>query len=301
MLGARSGFVDAAAFALFAVLPAAVFGLDCDSPCPCALSDEPRTALSVRCVAALSCAGLALAWNAAPPSLKSDDAAPGCGPAPAGMTVIPGSCMGNPRTCKGSSCDCAANVQLKAGNCGASSTCFTAAKSACAADRKCKSFAVLGPPCSNYTEHLWQTYSVGSANAVRNTPWTTFAMHSDSPAEPPPPPPPPPAPPPAPQWEPRSPCVDDTDCAMLGKCGAGKCSCSSGWSGPSCQTLDLLPADPVGAFGWAPNVSAWGAHVLTDKSGEYHMYAAELVCALCCFVSPACSADSLACGLRTVE
>lgn len=216
-------------------------------------------------------------WNTAP-SAKLDETAPGCGPAPAGMKMIPGSCMGNPSTCKGSACNCAANVQLKTGNCGALRGCFAAAQSACAADKKCKSFAVLGPPCSNYTAHLWQTYSVGSANAVKNTPWTTFAMHSDSPVEPPPPPP---APPPAPQWEPRSPCVDNTDCAMLGKCSAGKCSCSSGWTGPSCQTLDLLPADPVGAFGWAPNVSAWGAHVFKDKFGQYHMYAAELVSGMC--------------------
>jgi hypothetical protein len=188
------------------------------------------------------------------------------------MTFIAGSCMGNPNTCKGESCDCEANLQLSSGSChNKTGGCFEAARKACAADKRCKSFAILGAPCAKYPSQQWQIYSVGSANAVKNTPWTTFAMHSDTPVQPPAPPPPPPPPP---QWKPRSPCVDDTDCSLLGKCGAGKCACSSGWTGPSCETLDLLPAAPVGAFGWAPNVSAWGAHVIKDKSGTYNMYLA---------------------------
>ena len=197
--------------------------------------------------------------------------APSCGPTPLGMAMIPHACMGDPSKCHGDSCDCAANIQLSSGSCGPGQ-CFLAAKTACEGNKACKSFAVLGPPCSNYTDHRWQIYSVGSANAVRNVPWTTFAMHSDAPVEPPPPTPPPPAP----QWAPRTPCVDATDCAMLGRCTAGRCVCSSGWKGTSCQTLDLLPASGVGAFGWSPNVSAWGAHVVKDKLGVYHMFAAEL-------------------------
>eukprot|EP01044_Picomonas_judraskeda_P040282 COSAG03_NODE_19697_length_331_cov_5.978448_1_plen_109_part_11 len=109
------------------------------------------------------------------------------------MQMIPHSCMGDPHTCRGDSCDCAANVQLSSGAC-AAGQCFEAAKAACEANKACKAFAVLGPPCSNYSTHLWQTYSVGSANAVRNVPWTTFAMASDAPVEPPAPPPPPPPP-----------------------------------------------------------------------------------------------------------
>eukprot|EP01051_Picozoa_sp_SAG22_P035096 SAG22_NODE_16291_length_329_cov_0.608696_1_plen_70_part_10 len=46
-------------------------------------------------------------------------------------------------------------------------------------------------------------------------------------------------------WHPRSPCVDGTDCALNGACSAGgACECSSGWSGPDCEALELLPAQP---------------------------------------------------------
>jgi hypothetical protein len=77
------------------------------------------------------------------------------------------------------------------------------------------------------------------------------------------------------QWHPRSPCVDDTDCALNGACSAsGACTCSSGWSGPACETLELLPAQPVGAYGYAPNISSWGA-VVVAINDTYHMYAAE--------------------------
>ena len=197
-----------------------------------------------------------------------------CGPPPPQFTKIAHSCMGDPSTCKGETCDCAANVQLSAGSC-KGAECFETAAKACAANKRCRSFAVLGKPCdgfSNYSGTGWQIYSVGSGNAVRNIYWTAFATHSSAPVEPPPPPPPPL---PSPPWAPRSPCVDDTDCALLGKCAGGKCACSSGWKGPACQTLDLLPAAATGAYGWAPNVSAWGAHVI-EKAGTYHMYAAEL-------------------------
>lgn len=75
------------------------------------------------------------------------------------------------------------------------------------------------------------------------------------------------------QWHPRSPCVDDTDCALNGACSAGgACTCSSGWSGPACETLELLPAQPVGAYGYA--ISSWGA-VVVAINDTYHMYAAE--------------------------
>eukprot|EP01052_Picozoa_sp_SAG31_P044659 SAG31_NODE_7869_length_1578_cov_1.362407_2_plen_143_part_00 len=44
--------------------------------------------------------------------------------------------------------------------------------------------------------------------------------------------------------------------------------------GPACETLDLLPAPPQGAYGYAPNRSSWGSHVFRYR-GEYHGYFAE--------------------------
>eukprot|EP01043_Picozoa_sp_COSAG02_P090743 COSAG02_NODE_27555_length_607_cov_0.624016_1_plen_119_part_01 len=80
-----------------------------------------------------------------------------CGPAPPGMKMIAHTCMGAPSKCTGDSCDCAANVQLSSGACSPGDECFRSAKTACEADKACKSFAVLGPPCSNYTTNVWQT------------------------------------------------------------------------------------------------------------------------------------------------
>ena len=98
-------------------------------------------------------------------------------------------------------------------------------------------------------------------------------------AKPSPPPPPPAVPPlmdqPTPPWKPRSPCVDDTDCALNGACtAAGACHCGSGWTGPSCESLDVLPAPTIGAYGYAPNRSSWGSHVFKYK-GKYHGFFAE--------------------------
>ena len=63
-------------------------------------------------------------------------------------------------------------------------------------------------------------------------------------------------------WQPRVPCVDSTDCANLGVCDKGRCSCDKGWTGPQCQTLDLLPAPNVAAYGADPNISSWGCTVI---------------------------------------
>ena len=86
---------------------------------------------------------------------------------------------------------------------------------------------------------------------------------------------PPPPPPPQPQWYPRAPCVDNTDCALNGECSAGACKCGSGWTGASCETLELMPAPAFGSYGWDPNISSWGGHVLKMRD-TYHMYVAEL-------------------------
>ena len=36
-------------------------------------------------------------------------------------------------------------------------------------------------------------------------------------------------------------CKTDGDCAYNGKCSQSSCTCKSGWTGPACTELDLLP------------------------------------------------------------
>lgn len=82
-----------------------------------------------------------------------------------------------------------------------------------------------------------------------------------------------PAPPP-PHWYPRVPCVSDIDCELNGKCTSNGCQCTSGWEGVSCQFLSLRPAPDVGAYGFNPNISSWGATVI-KISDTYHMWVSE--------------------------
>ena len=43
-------------------------------------------------------------------------------------------------------------------------------------------------------------------------------------------------------------CATDLDCELTGSCDAasGRCRCYPGWIGPTCGTLDLLPAPQRG-------------------------------------------------------
>ena len=72
-------------------------------------------------------------------------------------------------------------------------------------------------------------------------------------------------------------CNTDMDCSLNGKCSAGACVCSKGWHGVECELLSLAPAPPGGAYGFSPNISSWGAHVVRVKSDDlFHMYVSEL-------------------------
>ena len=70
-------------------------------------------------------------------------------------------------------------------------------------------------------------------------------------------------------------CRSDEDCSLNGECQGALCACDPGWTGPACGLLDLAPAPVVGAYGFSPNVSSWGASVLF-RDGRYHMYASEM-------------------------
>jgi len=78
-------------------------------------------------------------------------------------------------------------------------------------------------------------------------------------------------------------CNTDADCWMNDLCVSGNCKCDPGWTGPTCNLLNLLPAPVVGAYGYSPNVTSWGGIPVRDADGVYHLYVAEMVnhCGLC--------------------
>ena len=72
----------------------------------------------------------------------------------------------------------------------------------------------------------------------------------------------PPPPPPAPPSPPSGPCKDALDCALNGRCVAGKCQCRAAWKGDRCQTLTLQPANLDAGYrhvdAEGKNISSWG-------------------------------------------
>ena len=66
------------------------------------------------------------------------------------------------------------------------------------------------------------------------------------------------------------------DCEANGDCVAGACACLRGWTGPTCGSLDLLPAALPAARAWPLaagqlNASSWGFSRVRDAAdGAYH-------------------------------
>ena len=200
-----------------------------------------------------------------------------CPAAAAGFTKYENFCIGDfstncyPKSSKAcnrcapgyNKCSCA--TPLASGSCnGTAAACLAAASANCTATPSCKAFAL--DPCDkpisgNHMKLGWQTFAGGSGDKVAHVGSSLYAK----PSPPRPPLPPPPVmDQPTPPWTPRAPCVDSTDCALNGVCStaSGACKCGSGWTGPACETLDVLPAPTVGAYGFAPNRSSWGSHVI---------------------------------------
>ena len=70
-------------------------------------------------------------------------------------------------------------------------------------------------------------------------------------------------------------CTSALSCSLNGECTGGSCDCAAGWHGEECELLSLAPAPPGGAYGFSPNSSSWGGHVIKWK-GEYNMFVSEL-------------------------
>ena len=76
-------------------------------------------------------------------------------------------------------------------------------------------------------------------------------------------------------------CADDFDCSLNGICStsSGACACDSGWSGKSCETLDVQPTE----WEWGYNklgseqTSSWGGGGWWDSDeGRYFVWVTEL-------------------------
>ena len=69
-------------------------------------------------------------------------------------------------------------------------------------------------------------------------------------------------------------CATAADCGLLGTCKAGKCACYSGFTGPNCASLDVLPAPLNAGLRQKPNRSNWCGTILQDgdNSSLWHMY-----------------------------
>lgn len=76
-------------------------------------------------------------------------------------------------------------------------------------------------------------------------------------------------------------CESEFDCSHNGRCVAGACTCSQGWSGRRCETLALLPVDKT-KLGFSPtdstgqNQSSWGGSILSF-GGTWHGWFAKMV------------------------
>jgi hypothetical protein len=87
-------------------------------------------------------------------------------------------------------------------------------------------------------------------------------------------------------WPPAH-CLSDADCSFNGVCHERPdknrtCACDAAWRGDRCQTLALLPTGRAsglrGVDAVGRNVSSWGGAVLLDEaSGEFHMWASEML------------------------
>ena len=87
---------------------------------------------------------------------------------------------------------------------------------------------------------------------------------------------------------PAAACLDDAACSLNGVCAAQQCVCDPGWSGPSCATLRLAPADPAqGILAWP--TSSWGGLAIADPTQPhlYHFFYSRFVggCGLTCWVN----------------
>jgi len=70
----------------------------------------------------------------------------------------------------------------------------------------------------------------------------------------------------------------DAKCSLNGKLNAsGGCVCDSWWQGEACGQLRLGPAAQDGIYrnGTGAVQSSWGASIVADKEGSFHLFAAE--------------------------
>ena len=71
-------------------------------------------------------------------------------------------------------------------------------------------------------------------------------------------------------------CSSNKDCSLNGVCQSTKCECDKPWSGDACDLINRAKANPIGMYGWDPNVSSWGGTSVQGDDGKYHLFVAEM-------------------------
>ena len=69
-------------------------------------------------------------------------------------------------------------------------------------------------------------------------------------------------------------------CSLNGQYLNGTCTCRVPWEGERCEVIRVLPVNQsthpgAAAYGYAPNVSSWGASII-EADGTFHMFVAQI-------------------------
>lgn len=156
---------------------------------------------------------------------------------------------------------------------------------ACAAVAPCHYWTFEGTPTKAGACFLKAASTTPAGHPVKGRVSGSFGNHSGRAGWPRAPPSPPAGPP----YSPAGPfrCNSTLNCSLNGRCATevnpatnSSCECYAGWTGKRCETLDLLPAQPLAGYRHTEagrNISSWGAPVLRHpKTGVYHAWPAEM-------------------------
>ena len=78
-------------------------------------------------------------------------------------------------------------------------------------------------------------------------------------------------------------CTTDLDCELLGTCESGVCTCSPGFTGPTCGMLDVapVPAEAAQIFpvpSSTPASAGWSFAPVYDPAAKKYRAVAEVAC-----------------------
>lgn len=84
-------------------------------------------------------------------------------------------------------------------------------------------------------------------------------------------------------------CESDLGCSLNGDCVGGRCKCHSGWGGPRCGRLQLLPTTLQSGYNLVLSnaTASWGGSTVLGDDGLYHSFVGEMAehCGLSAFLT----------------